>query len=185
MVRSLTPRRIGRVRSARKPPTAVTPRTRLLVVNTPHNPTGALLTNADWQRVAALVRESGAWLFADEVYRGLELDERDHERQRPARYLRLMGSGMKKWDALRCILIASAIALLTMLYPGSMTPTGGPDFSRAPTLKMLLDIGDAAFKMALPVLAGFISYGMAGKPDSAAVPLLGAHFTSHDENDRS
>lgn len=62
------------------------------------------------------------------------------------------------------ILIATAIALLTMLYPGSMTSTGGPDFSGAPTLKMVLDIGDAAFKMALPVLAGFIAYGMAGKP---------------------
>ena len=30
------------------------------------------------------------------------------------------------------ILIATAIALLTLLYPGSLTPTGGPDFSQAP-----------------------------------------------------
>jgi fructose PTS system EIIBC or EIIC component len=73
------------------------------------------------------------------------------------------------------ILIATAIALLTMLYPGSMTPAGGPDFSQAPTLKMVLDIGDAAFKMALPVLAGFIAYGMAGKP--GLVPgLLGGYL---------
>jgi fructose PTS system EIIBC or EIIC component len=73
------------------------------------------------------------------------------------------------------ILIATAIALLTLLYPGSMTPTGGPDFSQAPALKMLLDIGDAAFKMALPVLAGFIAYGMAGKP--GLVPgLLGGYL---------
>jgi fructose-specific phosphotransferase system IIC component len=62
------------------------------------------------------------------------------------------------------ILIATAIALLTFLYPNSLTPTGGPDFSHAPTLKLVLDIGVAAFSMALPVLAGFISYGMAGKP---------------------
>jgi fructose-specific phosphotransferase system IIC component len=73
------------------------------------------------------------------------------------------------------ILIATAIALLTMLYPGSMTSTGGPDFSNAPTLKMVLDIGDAAFRMALPVLAGFISYAMAGKP--GLVPgLLGGYL---------
>jgi fructose PTS system EIIBC or EIIC component len=73
------------------------------------------------------------------------------------------------------ILIATAIALLTMLYPGSMTSTGGPDFSHTPTLKMVLDIGDAAFKMALPVLAGFIAYGMAGKP--GLVPgLLGGYL---------
>ena len=73
------------------------------------------------------------------------------------------------------ILIATAIALLTMLHPGSMTSTGGPDFSSAPTLKMILDIGDAAFKMAMPVLAGFIAYGMAGKP--GLVPgLLGGYL---------
>jgi fructose-specific phosphotransferase system IIC component len=73
------------------------------------------------------------------------------------------------------ILIATAIALLTMLHPGSMTSTGGPDFSAAPTLKMILDIGDAAFKMAMPVLAGFIAYGMAGKP--GLVPgLLGGYL---------
>jgi fructose-specific phosphotransferase system IIC component len=73
------------------------------------------------------------------------------------------------------ILIATSIALLTMLHPGAMTPTGGPDFSAAPTLKMVLDIGDAAFKMALPVLAGFISYGMAGKP--GLVPgMLGGYL---------
>ncbi|RPJ72837.1 MAG: PTS fructose-like transporter subunit EIIC [Acidobacteria bacterium] len=73
------------------------------------------------------------------------------------------------------ILIATAIALLTMLHPGAMTPSGGPDFSQAPTLKVVLDIGDAAFKLALPVLAGFISYGMAGKP--GLVPgLIGGYL---------
>ena len=73
------------------------------------------------------------------------------------------------------ILIASAIALLTFLHPGAMTPGGGPDFSAAPVLKTLLDIGDAAFKMALPVLAGFIAYGMAGKP-GLAPGLLGGYL---------
>mgnify|MGYP005810555863 CR=1 FL=1 len=73
------------------------------------------------------------------------------------------------------ILIATAIALLTMLHPGSMTSTGGPDFSAAPTLETILDIGDAAFKMAMPVLAGFIAYGMAGRP--GLVPgLLGGYL---------
>lgn len=73
------------------------------------------------------------------------------------------------------ILIATSIALLTLLHPGSMTSSGGPDFSGAPALKTVLDIGDAAFKMALPVLAGFIAYGMAGKP--GLVPgLLGGYL---------
>jgi PTS system fructose-specific IIC component len=73
------------------------------------------------------------------------------------------------------ILIATAIALLTMLYPNSMTPTGGPDFSVAPTLKVILDIGDAAFKMAMPVLGGFIAYAMAGKP-GLAPGMLGGYL---------
>ena len=73
------------------------------------------------------------------------------------------------------ILIASAIALLTFLHPNAMTPNGGPDFSQAPALKTILDIGDAAFKMALPVLAGFIAYAIAGKP--GLVPgLLGGYL---------
>jgi fructose PTS system EIIBC or EIIC component len=55
------------------------------------------------------------------------------------------------------ILIAAAIAF------APMTPTG-PDFSGHPTLKLILDIGSASFALMLPVLAGYISYSIAGKP---------------------
>lgn len=73
------------------------------------------------------------------------------------------------------ILIASAIALLTFLHPDSMTAAGGPDFSAAPDLKVVLDIGVAAFTLALPVLAGFIAYAMAGRP--GLVPgLIGGYL---------
>ena len=73
------------------------------------------------------------------------------------------------------ILIASAIALLTFLHPDSMTYAGGPDFTAAPNLKVILDIGVAAFTLALPVLAGFISYAMAGRP--GLVPgLIGGYL---------
>ncbi len=44
-----------------------------------------------------------------------------------------------------------------------MTPSG-PDFSNSPRLKLILDIGTAAFTLMLPVLAGYISYSIAGKP---------------------
>jgi len=72
------------------------------------------------------------------------------------------------------ILIAASIALLSFLHPEAMTATG-PDFSVAPDLKLMLDIGDAAFKLALPVLAGFIAYGMAGRP--GLVPgLIGGYL---------
>lgn len=59
------------------------------------------------------------------------------------------------------ILIACAIALASAY--GLMTPTG-PDFSNAPRLKLILDIGTASFTLMLPVLAGYISYSIAGKP---------------------
>ena len=53
----------------------VTPKTRLIVVNTPHNPTGAMLSAADLERVYALAESVGAWVLCDEAYRWLELPD--------------------------------------------------------------------------------------------------------------
>ena len=53
----------------------VTPATRLIVVNTPHNPTGMLVDRATYDALVAIAAESGAHLLVDEVYRGLEFDE--------------------------------------------------------------------------------------------------------------
>lgn len=55
------------------------------------------------------------------------------------------------------ILIAISIAF------APMTPTG-PDFSHAPKLKLMNDIGSAAFSLMLSVLAGYISYAIADRP---------------------
>jgi aspartate/methionine/tyrosine aminotransferase len=52
----------------------VTPRTKLIVVNAPHNPTGMLPDDATYREVAAIAAEAGATLFSDEVYRFLEVD---------------------------------------------------------------------------------------------------------------
>jgi aspartate/methionine/tyrosine aminotransferase len=49
---------------------------RLVVVNFPHNPTGVLPSLAEWQEIVSLVEQSGAWLFSDEMYRGLEYDSK-------------------------------------------------------------------------------------------------------------
>ncbi len=49
----------------------VTPRTRLIVVNTPHNPTGAMLSETDLRRVYALAESVGAMVLCDEAYRWL------------------------------------------------------------------------------------------------------------------
>jgi len=50
---------------------AVTPRTRVVWINTPHNPTGAVFTAAEMQAIAALCRTHDLWLMSDEVYEDL------------------------------------------------------------------------------------------------------------------
>jgi len=52
----------------------VRPETKLIAVNTPNNPTGYTLTNAELRRLCGFCRERGLRLFCDEVYHGLELD---------------------------------------------------------------------------------------------------------------
>ncbi|MFC0434797.1 aminotransferase class I/II-fold pyridoxal phosphate-dependent enzyme [Kutzneria buriramensis] len=53
---------------------ALRPNTRLVSVNFPNNPTGAVPDVESWARLIALCDERGITLFSDEVYRGLELD---------------------------------------------------------------------------------------------------------------
>lgn len=53
---------------------ALRPATRLIVVNFPHNPTGALPDRGDFEALVALADEAGATLLSDEVYRLLEYD---------------------------------------------------------------------------------------------------------------
>jgi arginine:pyruvate transaminase len=47
---------------------AITPATRAMVITNPHNPTGAVLTRDELMGIAAICREHGMWLVADEVY---------------------------------------------------------------------------------------------------------------------
>jgi aspartate/methionine/tyrosine aminotransferase len=47
---------------------------RAIVVNFPHNPTGALPRAAEWADVVATAERAGAYLLSDEMYRGLEYD---------------------------------------------------------------------------------------------------------------
>ena len=55
----------------------VTPLTRVIVVNLPHNPTGMLPDHATYDALVAIAADAGAHLLVDEVYRGLEFDEAD------------------------------------------------------------------------------------------------------------
>ncbi|MEK0431038.1 MAG: aminotransferase YbdL, partial [Gemmatimonadota bacterium] len=57
---------------------AVTPRTRLIIVNSPHNPTGAIWSAADAARLAALVEAHDLLVLSDEVYESIVFDGRAH-----------------------------------------------------------------------------------------------------------
>ena len=49
----------------------ITPQTRLLVVNFPHNPTGYLLTSGQLNQLTSFAEQNDLWLFYDEMYHGL------------------------------------------------------------------------------------------------------------------
>ena len=53
---------------------AVTPRTKVVMVCNPNNPTGHVLTSSEMDAVVAAAERVGAWIVADEIYRGAELD---------------------------------------------------------------------------------------------------------------
>ena len=50
---------------------AITPKTRLLIVNAPNNPTGWTLSRAEQEAILAHCRKTGTWILADEVYERL------------------------------------------------------------------------------------------------------------------
>ncbi|GAB2493052.1 pyridoxal phosphate-dependent aminotransferase [Arenimonas alkanexedens] len=58
---------------------AITPRTRMLMVNSPHNPSGAMFSSDDMAALAALLRDTDIVLLSDEVYEHIIFDGRRHE----------------------------------------------------------------------------------------------------------
>jgi aspartate/methionine/tyrosine aminotransferase len=55
---------------------AVTAKTKAILVTNPSNPTGGILTEDEMEAVVSIARRARAWLIADEIYRGAELDGR-------------------------------------------------------------------------------------------------------------
>jgi len=58
---------------------AITPRTRMMVLNFPHNPTGATLQPQDLKQLAEVVRDTSILLLSDEVYEHLVYDGEQHQ----------------------------------------------------------------------------------------------------------
>ena len=57
---------------------AITPRTRMIFINSPHNPSGAMLTAADLDTLAGILRDTRVLVLSDEVYEHITYGER-HE----------------------------------------------------------------------------------------------------------
>jgi aspartate aminotransferase len=56
----------------------ITPRTRAIYINSPHNPTGGVLTREDVEAIAAIVRKHDLWLVSDEAYEDVIYDDARH-----------------------------------------------------------------------------------------------------------
>ncbi|WBO83695.1 methionine aminotransferase [Hymenobacter yonginensis] len=57
---------------------AFSPRTRLIMLNSPHNPSGAVLTTTDLDTLATLLRDTSTMLLSDEVYEHMVFDGEPH-----------------------------------------------------------------------------------------------------------
>ncbi|MEO6517785.1 MAG: pyridoxal phosphate-dependent aminotransferase [Pseudoxanthomonas sp.] len=58
---------------------AITPRTRMLMINSPHNPSGAMLDENDLRQLAEILEGTEIFLVSDEVYEHIVFDGRRHE----------------------------------------------------------------------------------------------------------
>jgi methionine aminotransferase len=57
----------------------ITPRTRMIMLNTPHNPTGAVLREDDLQQLRSIVKDTNILILSDEVYEHLIFDGIPHQ----------------------------------------------------------------------------------------------------------
>lgn len=57
----------------------ITPRTRMIMINSPHNPTGAVLSATDMQTLASIVEGTNILILSDEVYEHLIFDGIEHQ----------------------------------------------------------------------------------------------------------
>ncbi|MCE1245465.1 MAG: pyridoxal phosphate-dependent aminotransferase [Firmicutes bacterium] len=56
----------------------ITPKTKVMIINSPHNPTGAVLQRESMEKIAALAQKHGIFIISDEVYEKLVYDGLSH-----------------------------------------------------------------------------------------------------------
>ncbi len=167
---------------------AISPRSRVLWINSPHNPTGAVFTRAEIETIAALARRHDLWLFSDEVYEDLAF-ARPHlsPRSLPGMAERtVVVSSLSKSHAMPGFRLGWVVGpgqlithlfdlLLCMLY-------GGPPFIQLGALKALeTDLPEAAaiagdYRRRAALLAGIL----AEAPRCRAIPPEGGMFVLLD-----
>jgi aspartate/methionine/tyrosine aminotransferase len=72
---------------------AASPKTKLIAVCNPNNPTGRIMTTAEMDAVVGVAERTGAWLLADEVYRGAERETDEETPSFYGRYDKVLAQG--------------------------------------------------------------------------------------------
>lgn len=57
----------------------ISPKTKMIMLNTPHNPTGSVMSKEDIEQLRMIVKDTGIFILSDEVYEHLIFDEKRHE----------------------------------------------------------------------------------------------------------
>ena len=57
----------------------ITPKTKMIMLNTPHNPTGSVLTEDDIEQLRSIVKDTNIFILSDEVYEHLMFDGLPHQ----------------------------------------------------------------------------------------------------------
>ena len=120
-------------------------RTKLLIVNFPHNPTGYHPTLEQFDEIIAITREHGLWLFCDEMYRGLELSDTQRLPSAVERYEKaIVLAGLSKSQGLPGLRAGWLIipdadtreALINWKHYTSICPPGPIEFLATAALKV-------------------------------------------------
>ena len=67
---------------------AINNRTRLIIINSPHNPTGSLISGEQMLKLEALLKDTNIFLISDEVYEHITYDDKPHESASKYTYLK-------------------------------------------------------------------------------------------------
>ena len=130
---------------------AFSPRTRLVLLNSPHNPTGKVFSRAELELICSLAREFDAWVVTDEVYEHLTFDGVEHVPVATLpgmwdRTISISSSG-KTFSAtgwkIGWLIAPAALVTAILTVKQFLTFVGGGPFQ--PAVAVALDLPDAYF----------------------------------------